>query len=242
MKVRIIHSNQHISFTSAALTFRKLTRLRWSQALLVTFQVFILKSTVTSLMINISITVLTRPLTIFNVNSTSAVLKVATAPFIKLTWFFSISPFKLNYGAISTFRYVCVLPSSNRPFMIKLLIPFSATIGTAWVEIHSSFWHSVAINALFWCSFRPWGIFVINVMDSALSHLSGRNRVTFYCAFPKSHLCCKLTSKCILQLYSLLPSSTNATHEFQQSPILYSYFTMPHFQTLSLFFTNLEAS
>ena len=96
--------------------------------------------------------VLTCPFILLNLNSTGAVSKVATVPFITLTWLLLMSPCKPNFAAISAFRYVCVLPSSNRAFMIKLLLPFSTMTGTVCNEIHPSFWHFVATNDVFCCS------------------------------------------------------------------------------------------
>ena len=206
-------------------TCGKLTPLRWSQFLLMAFQLTVFKSPVTSLIVNASITVLTCPFILLNVNSTGAVSKVATAPFITLTWLIHISPCKPNFAAISAFRYVCVLPSSNRAFMVKLILPFSTMIGVTCNEIHLSFWHPVAINDFVVSPF-PWGIFLIDVLDSSLIHHPGWHCVTFYCAFLNIHLCCKLTCNCILQLCDFLPNNRNTTHEFLQSPIfvVYSYF------------------
>ena len=67
----------------------------------------------TSWIVNVSITVLTCPFILLDVNSSGAVWKVATAQFITLTWLFSISQCKSNFAAISAFRYVCVLPSTE---------------------------------------------------------------------------------------------------------------------------------
>ena len=130
--------------------------------------------------------------------------------FITLTWLFRISSCKPNFTAVFPFSYVCVLPSSNRAFMIRLLLPFSTMIGTVCNEIHPSFWYSVTINDIFCCCSPSMRIFWIDILDSALIHLPGWHCVTLYCAFfSNNHLCCKFIPNCILQLCDLTKNFVN---------------------------------
>ena len=107
-----------------------------------TIQLTVFKSPVISLIENASITMLT--CIILNLNSTGAV------PFITLTWLYifpHVSPCMLQHLHLD----VCVLLSSNRAFMIKLLLLFSTIFGTVHSEIHPQLWHSVAIYDVFCC-------------------------------------------------------------------------------------------
>ena len=153
--------------------------------------------------------------------------------FITLTWLFRISSCKPNFTAVFAFSYVCVLPSSNRAFMIRLLLPFSTMIGTACNEIHPSFWYSVTINDIFCCCSPSMRIFWTDILDSALIHLPGWHCVTLYCAFSNNYLCCKFIPNCILQLCDLLANSKNTTREFLQCCLLI-FLKMSHCQTLCL--------
>ena len=84
MEARIIHSNQHINFVSAV----HLPEINTSEMVSVSimaFQLTVFKSPVTLLIVNASITMLTCPFILFNLNSTGAVSKVATVSFISLT-------------------------------------------------------------------------------------------------------------------------------------------------------------
>ena len=77
-------------------TCGKLTSPRWSQFLLTTSQLTTFKWLVISLIVHASITAWNCPIILRNITSTGDVSKVATVPFIALTWLFRISPCTLR--------------------------------------------------------------------------------------------------------------------------------------------------
>ena len=184
----------------------------------------------TFLITNTSITVLSCPLILY-----WACFKGYYCPVLTFTWLLRTSTCMSNFDAISAFRYLCVLPSSNRVFMIKLLPLFSTMIGTVCNEIASSADHCVLFPPPPCCSspsMRDFFYCCTELCSNSSSWLALRNIlfgwhcVTFYCAYSKIHLFCKWTPKCILQLCNLLPNKKNTTREFLQFSIFvfYSYF------------------